>query len=92
MNSKTITAAAILFALGSLLAGLALAAEAPRMGKDELEARLGQSTLVVIDVRAPSDWAATADKVRGALRENPDDFGGWSEKYLPEKTLVLYCA
>lgn len=82
----------------SLLAGLiltgtaAIGAEAPRMEKDELKARLGSADTVVIDVRAYTDWLLSGEKIRGAVREDYRDFDDWGSKYPTDKTLVLYCA
>ena len=45
------------------------AGDVPRMQVDELNARLGDPTLVVIDVRAAGDWEASSTKIKGAIRE-----------------------
>lgn len=66
--------------------------DAPRMTREELKALLGDSNLVVLDVRTQGHWAATEEKITGAIRENPDGFESWADKYSKEKTLVLYCA
>jgi predicted sulfurtransferase len=77
---------------GDMAASDALAAEAPRIEKDELKANLGNPEVVVIDVRSYTDWLLSGDKVTGAVRENYRDFDGWNAKYPKDKTLVLYCA
>jgi len=69
-----------------------LAAEAPRMAKEQLKAQLGNPDVVVLDVRAFSDWVMTKEKIKGAVRENPRDVGDWSGKYPKDRTIVLYCA
>ena len=48
--------------------------------------------VVVIDVRAYTDWILSAEKIRGAVREDYRDFDDWSAKYPRDKTVVLYCA
>jgi hypothetical protein len=70
----------------------AFGAEATRMEKDALKARLGQPDIIVIDVRALTDWFLTSDKIKGAVRENPKEFGEWCGKYPKGKTIVLHCA
>ena len=75
-----------------LTATVAVAAEAPRMEAEELKRRLGETDLVVVDVRAATDWLLSGEKIAGAVRENPKDFDAWQGKYPPEKTIVLYCA
>jgi predicted sulfurtransferase len=88
---------AILIAVGLVMSGGleasgALAAEAARMGKDELRARLGDANVVIVDVRSYTDWLISGDKIKGAARENYRDFEGWYAKYPKGKTIVLYCA
>jgi hypothetical protein len=68
------------------------ASDAPRMGKDELKAMLDSPEVVVIDVRAYTDWVLSGEKIRGAVREEYRDFDAWSAKYPRDKVIVLYCA
>jgi rhodanese-related sulfurtransferase len=70
----------------------AMSADVPRMTKDELKALLGNPDLVILDVRASSDWTASDLKIKGAVREEPHDIESWANKYSKDKTLVLYCA
>jgi rhodanese-related sulfurtransferase len=81
-----------LFALASYPSTGSLAAEAPRMEKEQLKAQLGKPDVVVLDVRAFTDWVMTKEKIKGAVRENPRNLEDWSGKYPKEKTIVLYCA
>jgi rhodanese-related sulfurtransferase len=74
------------------LASPAFAAEALRMDKDQLRAVLGNPELVIIDVRAYTDWVFSSEKIKGAVRENYRGLEGWSAKYPKDKTIVLYCA
>jgi len=66
--------------------------DAPRMTKDELKARLDNPDLVIIDVRYGKDWTDSDLKIRGAIREDPEAFDSWANKYPKDKTLVFYCA
>lgn len=68
------------------------AAEPPRMTRDELKAKLGSPDLVILDVRARSDWTGSDRKITGAVREDPGAFSAWAGKYPKGKTMVLYCA
>ena len=81
-----------LFAFVSCPSTVCLAAEAPRMEKEQLKAQLGNPDVVVIDVRAFTDWVMTKEKIKGAVRENPRDVEDWRGKYPKDKTIVLYCA
>jgi len=75
-----------------MLAQMAIAAEIPRMTKEELKAKLDNPDVVIVDVRAGKDWKGSEFKIKGAIRENPAKFSSWAEKYPKDKTLVLYCA
>jgi predicted sulfurtransferase len=82
--------AALMF-LGVFL-GQALAKEAPRMNQEELKGLMGNPDVVIIDVRAKSDWEGSKEKIQGAVREDPKMVKEWAKKYPKDKTLVFYCA
>ncbi len=65
--------------------------EIPRMGVDELKARLGEPGLVVIDVRASGDWESGSLKIKGAIREDSKKVSSWSSNYFKDKPIILYC-
>jgi hypothetical protein len=65
--------------------------EVPRIQVDELNARLGDPLLVVIDVRAAGDWDGSNAKIRGAIREKGKGVSDWAPNYSTDKTIVLYC-
>ncbi|UCG13360.1 MAG: hypothetical protein JSU72_02415 [Deltaproteobacteria bacterium] len=69
-----------------------MAAETPRMSKEELKAMLDSPDLIILDVRVGRDWKASEYKIRGAVRVDATDFGSWANKFPKDKTLVLYCA
>lgn len=76
-----------------IAAGLPAAAkDVPRMTKEELKALLGNPDVVVIDVRTDNDWQESREKIKGAVRETPENVGEWMNKYSKDKTLVFYCA
>ena len=66
--------------------------DAPRITKDGLKAMLGNPNLLIIDVRYGKDWTDSDLKIRGAVREDPEAFDSWANKYPKDKTLVFYCA
>jgi rhodanese-related sulfurtransferase len=74
------------------LTTLARSADVPRVKKDELKAMLGNSDLVILDVRYKKDWTDSDSKIKGAIREDPESVKSWAEKYSKDKTFVLYCA
>jgi len=66
--------------------------EAPRMALDELKARLGDTSVALIDVRTANDWEGSSVKIKGAIREDYKNISSWASKYGKDKTIVLYCA
>ncbi len=83
----------LLVAMAALGVGVAAAGdEAPRIGKDEVKARLGAADTSIIDVRAAADWSGSTLKIKGAVREDPRDVEGWAAHYPKDRTLILYCA
>ncbi|MDH4233181.1 MAG: rhodanese-like domain-containing protein [Nitrospirota bacterium] len=81
---------AVLLAVALLSPANAL--EAPRMPLEELKANLGNPGIIIIDVRAFTDWLLTSQKIKGAVRENPRQLDTWIGKYAKDQTIVLYCA
>jgi len=71
---------------------IALAGSVPRMSKEDLEAKLDDPDVIILDVRVGKDWKESGFKIKGAIRENPKKFKSWANKYPKDKTLVLYCA
>jgi len=81
----------ITLSLGISLAGAS--EQVPRMTIEQLKDLLGKPDVVVLDVRAKSDWEKDQAKILGAVREDPSkSTKSWAEKYGKDKTLVLYCA
>jgi predicted sulfurtransferase len=65
--------------------------DVPRMQVDELNALLGDPSLVIIDVRQAGDWETSAVKIKGAIREEYKRVSDWASNYSKDKTIVLYC-
>ena len=82
----------LIFLTVGILATFARSADVPRRTKDELKAMLDNPDLVILDVRAQSDWKGDDSKIKGAIREDPESVKSWAEKYTKDKTIVLYCA
>lgn len=69
--------------------------DAPRMTKEELLANIeanGENSPIVLDARFEGQWEDSEYRIKGAVRENPDDFESWADKYPKDKLIVLYCA
>lgn len=88
----TTLAVTLCFGFLGLITFTALAQEAPKITKEELLGVLGNSDVIVIDVRLGGDWDGSELKIKGAVREDPKNIGSWVDKYPKEKTLIFYCA
>jgi rhodanese-related sulfurtransferase len=62
------------------------------MTTSDLNKRLGDTGLVVLDVRSPGDWQASELMVSGAIRKSPGAALAWAGEVDKGKTVVLYCA
>ena len=71
---------------------MAVAAEVPRMTKEQLQTRIDKGDVVIIDVRTGRDWNSSEFKIQGAQREDTKDVASWAGKYEKDQTLVFYCA
>ena len=92
MTKRLFVGAFLIFFMAGILTTFAESADVPRMTKDELKAMLGNSDLVILDVRYKKDWTDSDSKIKGAIREDPESIKSWVEKYSKDKTFVLYCA
>jgi rhodanese-related sulfurtransferase len=70
----------------------AAAAPVPRISADELKSRLGEESLIVLDVRASRDWNGSDDKIDGAQRIDQRELSQWVDNHAKGKTIVFYCA
>lgn len=66
--------------------------DTPRIGKDELKAKLGSAEIVLIDVRTGNDWDKSSEKITGAVRMDPQGVDAWAATLPKDKEIVLYCA
>lgn len=86
--------AAIFFslAMGLFFVAETLAAEVPRISKEELLAMMTKPDVIIIDVRLGGDVADSSSKIKGAIREDPHKVETWMDKYPKDRTIVFYCA
>lgn len=66
--------------------------EVRKITKDDLQKRLDNPDVAIIDLRYITQWSQSQAKIKGAVWENRDAVDSWAGKYPLEKTLVLYCA
>jgi rhodanese-related sulfurtransferase len=92
MKKRLFIGALFIFFTVVVLTTFAKSADVPRITKDELKAMLGNPDLIIIDVRYGRDWTDSDLKIKGAVREDPEAFDSWANKYSKDKTIVFYCA
>jgi hypothetical protein len=68
------------------------APEAPRVDKETVKGWLGTPQVVIVDVRAGSDWQDSKSKIKGAVRQDPKAVQTWAASLPKDKKIVLYCA
>ena len=76
--------------VGSL--AVSLAAEAPRISKEELKALMESGDVVIMDARSKAGWEFSDHKIKGAIRTPLDTIDEWLESIPKDKTLVIYCS
>jgi len=91
-RSLAIILAAVVFVIAGTSTNGSASDQIPRMTKEELKAQLGNPDVVIIDVRVGGSWNGSEYKIKGAVREDPEDVSPWIEKYPKDKTLVFYCS
>ena len=92
MKKRIFLATLLIFFMVEGCTMFAKSVDAPRMTKEELKAMLGNPDLFIMDVRFGKDWTESDLKIKGAVREDPEAFDSWANKYPKDKTLVFYCA
>jgi len=83
---------AALILLSTFMASAWARKTAENMSVEDLKNILGKSGVVVLDVRSDRDWKLSKFKIKGAIREDPNDFKSWANKYPKDSFIVLYCA
>jgi 3-mercaptopyruvate sulfurtransferase SseA len=63
-----------------------------KMTKEELRAQLDNPDMVIVDMRLGKDWKASEEKIKGAIRVDPEAVESLAAKYPKDTILVLYCA
>ena len=58
--------------------------------KEDLLTHLDNDQIVIIDVR--DNWSASARKIKGAQRQDPNQVDSWQETYDRAAMIVLYCS
>jgi rhodanese-related sulfurtransferase len=66
--------------------------DAPRIDPDTLKSWLADPQVIILDVRRPRDWQSSDKKIKGAVRQEPEDVKVWAATLPKDKRIILYCA
>ena len=66
-------------------------ADIERISKEDLRARLGDSDLVITDVRSVFEWRFSERKIEGAIRVEKSELSQLASRYGGDTLLVFYC-
>jgi hypothetical protein len=64
--------------------------EAPLLDKETLKSWLSDPQVVIVDVRYGRDWQDSQSKIKGAIRQNPQEVETWAASLPKERKIVLY--
>ena len=60
------------------------------LDKKTIKSWLSDPEVIILDVRAPKDWHVSDKKIKGAVREDPDEIQTWAANLPKNKKIVLY--
>jgi hypothetical protein len=64
--------------------------EIPRVTKEQVKAMLGNPDVIIVDGRPAEQWRFSAQKLPGAVHEDPTKVEVWAGKYSKDKTYIIY--
>lgn len=93
MKDKFLTIFSIASSLalvGLIIISVFAAQDVPRISKEKLKELLGNSDVIILDVRLSQVWQKSEFKIKGAIRRRPTFFDSWANEFPHNKVLVLY--
>ena len=60
------------------------------LDKNTVKSWLSDTGVIILDVRAPKNWQVSDKKIKGAVREDPDEVQTWAANLPKDKKIVLY--
>ena len=92
MKPKRLVLTVLLLSLALAWVASVMAADIPRITKEELKSMIDNPNVIIVDVRTNAGWSESRLKIKGAVREDPTKIKSWIEKYPLDKTFVFYCS
>jgi len=65
--------------------------ESAGLDRETIKSWLSNPEVIILDVRAPKDWNPSDKKIKGAVRQDPDEVTTWAANLPKNKKIVLYC-
>ena len=62
----------------------------PLLEKETIKSWLADREVSILDVRAPKDWNVSDKKIKGAVRQDPDEVKTWAANLPKNQKIVLY--
>jgi rhodanese-related sulfurtransferase len=62
----------------------------PFVDKETLKSWLSDPQVLILDVRAPKDWNVSDKKIKGAVRQDPNEVKTWAANLPKDRKIVLY--
>jgi rhodanese-related sulfurtransferase len=89
-ESGTVLAALLVSGFILMCSSFVRAEEVPRITKEETVKLLGNADVIIIDVRQATDWKLSREKIKGSVREDPEEIDSWMARYSKDKILIFY--
>ena len=86
-----VVALGLLFSVNPVIGASGAEKDPDRITVAQLKEMFGRHDVIIVDVRDPISWDKSDSKIRGAVRENPENLAAWVNKYPKDKTIVFYC-
>jgi len=90
MLKKNILLLAILLLLPAPF--YAQGAAVPAVTPQELNEKLDNFSVIILDARSGHDWNISKKKIKGAIRAAAADYEQWKNIHPKEATIILYCS
>ena len=62
----------------------------PLLDRETIKSCLSDHEVIILDVRAPKDWNVSDKKIKGAVRQDPDEVATWADNLPKNKEIVIY--
>jgi hydroxyacylglutathione hydrolase len=63
----------------------------PLLDQENVKSSLSDHEVIILDVRASKDWNVSDKKIKGAMRQDPDEVATWAVNLPKNKKIILYC-